>query len=196
MQYFVGFATFTYQMTETRDTLSDERERWLIARAAKGDRAAFKALYRAYLPRLYGYIAGRVGNAHDAEDLCSETFIIVVEKLSMFDYRGVGSFAAWLFAIAYRVVGAHYRRGGRNVLPLYESDAQTPPPRLPDESVHHAVAKLSPRRQEIVTLRYFGGLRNTEIADLLGLDERTVASHLSRALKDLSEILDEEEVAL
>jgi RNA polymerase sigma factor (sigma-70 family) len=47
------------------------------------------------------------------------------------------------------------------------------------------VATLSPRRQEIVTLKFFAGLRNREIADVLELDERTVASHLSRGLQDL-----------
>jgi DNA-directed RNA polymerase specialized sigma24 family protein len=41
------------------------------------------------------------------------------------------------------------------------------------------------RRREIVALRYFGGLRNQEIAAVLGLGERTVAAHLSRALRDL-----------
>jgi RNA polymerase sigma factor (sigma-70 family) len=47
------------------------------------------------------------------------------------------------------------------------------------------IAKLSPRRRDIVTLRFFGGLRNQEIAAVLKLDERSVASHLSRALEDL-----------
>jgi DNA-directed RNA polymerase specialized sigma24 family protein len=44
---------------------------------------------------------------------------------------------------------------------------------------------LSPRRQEVVTLRFYGGLRNREIARVLGLDERTVAAHLCRAIQDL-----------
>jgi RNA polymerase sigma factor (sigma-70 family) len=46
---------------------------------------------------------------------------------------------------------------------------------------------LSPRRQEVITLRFFGGLRNKEIAHVLDLDERTIASHLSRGLEDLRE---------
>jgi RNA polymerase sigma factor (sigma-70 family) len=45
---------------------------------------------------------------------------------------------------------------------------------------------LPPRRQEVITLRFFGGLRNQEIAAMLDLDERTVASHLARALSDLN----------
>jgi DNA-directed RNA polymerase specialized sigma24 family protein len=47
------------------------------------------------------------------------------------------------------------------------------------------IGTLSPRRQEIITLKFFGGLRNREIALMLALDERTVASHLCRGLEDL-----------
>ena len=47
------------------------------------------------------------------------------------------------------------------------------------------VEELPPRRREVISLKYFGGLQNREIAAVLGLDERTVASNLSRALNDL-----------
>jgi RNA polymerase sigma-70 factor (ECF subfamily) len=56
------------------------------------------------------------------------------------------------------------------------------------------IASLSPRRRDIVTLRFFGGLRNREIAAILNLDERSVASHLSRALDDLRRKYDTEKV--
>jgi RNA polymerase sigma factor (sigma-70 family) len=58
------------------------------------------------------------------------------------------------------------------------------------------IETLSPRRQEIIRLRFFAGLRNQEIAAVLGLDERTISAHLCRALEDLqakySHELDEE----
>jgi RNA polymerase sigma factor (sigma-70 family) len=53
------------------------------------------------------------------------------------------------------------------------------------EQMRALIATLSPRRQEVVTLRFYGGLRNREIARVLGLSERTVAAHLCRALQDL-----------
>ena len=74
---------------------------------------------------------------------------------------------------------------------LPELASHTPSPEetlTQEEAFQHmraVVATLSPRRQEIITLKFFGGLRNREIADILGLDERTVASHLSRGLRDL-----------
>lgn len=47
------------------------------------------------------------------------------------------------------------------------------------------VNELPERTREIVTLRYYGGLRNTEIAEVLGIGEKTVAATISRALDGL-----------
>ncbi len=57
------------------------------------------------------------------------------------------------------------------------------------------IETLSPRRQEVITLRFFGELRNQEIAEILSLDERTVASHLCRAIEDLQNKYQQEEIA-
>jgi RNA polymerase sigma-70 factor (ECF subfamily) len=170
-------------------------ERMLVARAQTGDADAFRTLYRRYLPRVYAYIAYRVGHADEAEDLTAEVFVRVVEGLPRFEDRGDGAFAAWLFRIAHSRVGDHHRRKRYDHVPL---DALPPlaAPDLPPEPhldrqeqfarLRAHIGALSPRRQEIITLRYYGGLRNRDIAAVLGLDERTVAAHLSRGLDDLS----------
>lgn len=174
------------------DRLPDEQH--LIARARQ-DAQAFRALYRHYFPRVYGYVAYRVGRAVDAEDLTADIFLKVVEAFDQFEQRGEGSFAAWLFRIAHNAVSQFYRQQPRaEVLALDEvADLHSRDPE-PDEvlqgkeqfmRLRQRIASLSPRRQEIITLRFFGGLRNNEIAEALGLDERTVASHLCRAIEDL-----------
>lgn len=182
------------------ESLPDDDEQNLIYRARDHlDPDAFRVLYRHYFPRVYGYIAYRVGTVHDAEDLTADTFLRVLEALPQFGYRGAGSFAAWVFRIAHQQVAGFYRVQRRtvHVLSLDElPEAATPaaPDTAPDaylieqERFHRLramLATLSPRRQEIITLRFYGGLRNQEIAAVLGLDERTIASHLSRALDDL-----------
>lgn len=176
--------------------LSTEREQQLLEQLATQPNA-FREVYREYFPRVYGYIAARVNSPHDAEDLVSETFLTVVEKLSTFDYRGKGSFAAWVFQIAYYKVGDYYRR--KQPIDIQLDTIPHGHPSLDDHLQHQETAseirqhirQLPQRRQEVITLRYFGGLRNNEIAQLLGLDERTVASHLSRALNDLHQALEE-----
>jgi len=164
---------------------------------ARQDPPAFRRLYDHYFPRLYAYVSYRVGRAQDAEDLVAETFLKAIEKIEQFEWRGDGSFAAWLFGIAHNQVKGFYRRNhrrGGGPLPLEELPEMNAGSLLPEDAVlqkerfanlYRLIATLSHRRQEVVTLRFFSGLRNKEIAVVLGLDERSVASHLCRALEDL-----------
>lgn len=175
--------------------MNPSRERALLVHAEQ-DLAALEEIYEHYFPRVYAYVSYRVNTVQDAEDLVATTFLKVAEKLRQFHWRGDGSFSAWMFRIAHDLVIDYYRRN-RGVsfeksfdeLPDLESNAL-----LPDDAtmrkerfafLRQLIATLSPRRQEIITLRFFAGLRNREIAGILGLDERTVASHLCRGLEDL-----------
>ncbi|MBL8153277.1 MAG: sigma-70 family RNA polymerase sigma factor [Anaerolineae bacterium] len=175
--------------------LDPDIEHALVSRAA-ADPDALTALYDHYLPRVFGYVALRVGRAADAEDVTAAAFMKVVRAIRQFEYRGSGSFAAWLFRIAHNEVLRFQRetpaRAGHvpiDELPDLESDALLPDAALARKEelarLRQRIAALPPRQQDIVTLRFFGGLRNSEIAVLLGLDERTVSAHLSRALSTL-----------
>lgn len=175
--------------------MNHESEKELLENALS-DLSAFNELYALYFPRIYAYINYRVGGVQDAEDIVASTFLKATERLGQFEWRGDGSFAAWLFRIAHDLVVDSYRRDGKvpdsvsiDELPDIRSDSV-----LPDDAalrneefeyLRQLIGTLSPRRQEIITLRLFGGLRNKEIAGILGLDERTVASHLCRGLEDL-----------
>jgi len=157
--------------------------------------AEWEALHRAILPRLYAYIAARVPAPQDAEDLVSEVFLKAVRGRFLFNGRHEFSLAAWLFTIARHAISDFYRRAGPEPEAL-EDDvlaahvAQPTPEAAVLQAERRAellglIRALPARRREIVALRYFGGLRNQEIAAVLGLGERTVAAHLSRALRDL-----------
>lgn len=158
----------------------------------RDDPNAFRELYRYYFPRIYGYIAARVGQ--DAEDLVSETFLKAIEGWDGFTYRGEGALAAWLFRIAVNVVNNFYRKHPVKLItldmPLVSDSLPLDSTLVQQETaalLHRLVQTLPQRRQEVITLKYFGGLRNQEIAQVLHLDERTVASHLSRGLDELYE---------
>lgn len=176
--------------------MTTDNEQSVIHNAQHGDPDAIRSLYRTYFESIYGYIAYKVGRAQDAEDLVSETFLRAIENLHKFEYRGEGAFKAWLFRIAINLVNSFYRPREPEYLPIdavpvIESSELPPDLALLQKEkftlLHHLVGTLSLRRQEIITLRFFAGLRNREIAETLGLDERTVASHLCRGLEDLQQ---------
>jgi RNA polymerase sigma-70 factor (ECF subfamily) len=184
--------------------MKPEEERACVERA-RDDPRAFVLLYDHYFPRVHDYVHYRVSDRQDAEDVIAEVFLKALRELPHFQWHHRNSFAAWLFRIAHNLVVDTYRQHEQ------EDVAPTPPERLSDAALQDAVplssrapqpeqalarqetfdhmrtlvSTLSPRRQEVVTLRFFGGLRNKEIAQVLNLDERTIASHLSRGLQDL-----------
>ena len=176
--------------------MTPDQEREYI-RQARTDPRAFAPIYDHYFPRMHAYVRYRVYDLQDAQDIIADVFFKAIRNLKRFKWRNNHSFAAWLFRIAHNRVVDHHRKHKHAVLSLASEDslvepvsgALTPEEALAQQEafqrVRALIATLSPRRQEIVSLRFYGGLRNCEIARVLGLDERTVAAHLCRALQDL-----------
>lgn len=172
-----------------------------LVRQAQRAPARFSTLYRAYVERVYGYVAYRVKNTQEAEDLTAAIFMQAFHRLSQYNPTR-GSFSAWLFGIARHALLDYWRRDSHQDAALLDHGAALTLETSPEQSaiqaeraayVRQMIALLPERRQEVVVLKFFGGLRNKEIAAVLDLDERTVASHLCRALDDLKKLLVEEE---
>jgi RNA polymerase sigma-70 factor, ECF subfamily len=156
----------------------------------------FEALYDRYFARLYAYVRYRVASDDDAEDLVAETFLRVARSYARFTPQHDGSLPAWLFRIAHNLISNHYRDTQRRpgTLSLEAMPEIVDTHDLPEEAymrqeelhyLRRIIGTLAPRQQEIITLRFFADLRNQEIADILGLDARTVAAYLSRGLAEL-----------
>src|SRR5690606_28206292 len=180
--------------------LEPEEEAALV-RQAQHDRTQFTLLYRAYVEGIYAYVAYKVKHRQDAEDLTAVIFMQALRRLAQYDLAR-GSFSAWLFGIARHTVQDYWRRNSHPSLVLLEDSAVPSPDASPEQSAirseqaawgRQMIALLPERRQDVGVLKFFGKLRNKEIAAVLKLDERTVASHLSRALDDLKQLLSEEE---
>lgn len=178
-----------------QDQINGQREQTLL-RDARHDSGAFQELYAHYFPKVYAYIGWRIGRVEDIEDIVADTFLSAVEDLNNFEWRGNGSFGAWLFRIARNKVSSFYRKEKREPpeilleeLPEIPSGSLLPPDSALQKEqfaqLRRLIATLSPRWQEVITLKFFAGLRNNQIAQMLGVGERTVAAYLSRGLAEL-----------
>jgi RNA polymerase sigma-70 factor (ECF subfamily) len=88
---------------------SDQEDAALVARVARGDDAAFAALYRRYLPLIVRWSLRRTRNRELAADLASEVFAAALIASRRYDPEE-GSVAAWLLGIAHNKLRESQRR--------------------------------------------------------------------------------------
>ena len=175
--------------------MSDNFSEQDLIQQAQANPQNFQYLYPRYVQQVYSYISYKVGRQQDVEDLVSETFLRALENIYTFEYRGELSFKAWLISIARNVTREFYRKRPPEAMSLDEMSL-VQEVNYDDHLIRHQKFKqiyailqtLAPRRREIILMKYYGGLRNHEIASLLGIKERTVSSQLSRALTELQAI--------
>ena len=155
--------------------------------------ACIANLYQLYAPALFAYISRHTAGLNDAEDMLAEVFAGALRRdltaMSEDEQR------AWLWTVARNKVNDHYRQGQRRPQVSLESlgelleDATTPEQlALQQEEIaylYRYLQRLSDTQQEVLQLRFIGGLRCTEIAALLKKREGAVRSILSRALNEL-----------
>lgn len=155
-------------------------------------------LYRHYLPRILNYVRLRV----EDEDLAQDLTAAVLERAVSRGHtlRKPEAFGAWLFRIAHNEVAGYYRRR-RTTVPLeWAADQPGPDPSPPEvllrqeelQRLRTALAALSAREQEVIRLKFGGGLSNGEIAAVLHLRAGHVAVILYRALRKLRVCLEKE----
>jgi RNA polymerase sigma-70 factor (ECF subfamily) len=126
-----------------------------------------------------------------AQDLTATTFERAFAGID--SLRSEGAFGGWIFTIARNVVAQYYRDQREAVSLDAVADMVDPGP-SPEGHTLDAVElqeilaglqALSEREREIIRLKFIGGLKNREIAPLMGLSESNVAVILYRALGKL-----------
>lgn len=166
-----------------------------VHNAQKGDLKALSELYELYFDRIYRYIFVRVQNKEEAEDLTSQVFLKMVEKIAKFSWQGSG-FTAWLFKIAHNQVVDWYR----SKLPVEAEKEAEPAVKTnnPEEmvlvneavtEVLKSLSSLSEQQRDVLVLRLLSGLTCQQTAQVLGLTEGNVRLIQHRALQKLKEKL-------
>jgi RNA polymerase sigma-70 factor (ECF subfamily) len=140
----------------------------------------------ALIRRVYAYVAYRIGDGPDAEDVTSETFERALRYRSSYDATK-GQPAAWLVGIARRCI--EDARAPRPA-PVPEVPDRAGPSELAEDAIRRldlavALAELGERDRELIALRYGADLTARQIAGLLDLQTNAVEVALHRALDRL-----------
>jgi RNA polymerase sigma-70 factor, ECF subfamily len=158
---------------------------------------AFEDLYRASRDDLYAYVAGLLRDRHAAEDVTALAFERAYHRRRRFDPER-GSPRAWLFGIARNAALDELRRRRRLAeLTREPIDEGVAGPEAGAEiavrraALRDAIAKLSARERELVALKFFAGLSNAEIAEVIGVSESNAGTRLHRVVIKLREACDE-----
>jgi RNA polymerase sigma factor (sigma-70 family) len=158
---------------------------------------AFDRLYRSSRDDVYAYVAGLLRDAPAAEEVTAAAFERAYRKRNRFDPRR-GEPRAWLFGIARNAALDELRRRGR------QAELTAEPTDLnsfgSEERVEHserrlavsaALERLEPRERELIALKFFAGLNNAEIAQVVGTSESNAGTKLHRAMTKLRKACDE-----
>ena len=160
----------------------DER---LLIEAAQSDPTHFGELYEENFARVYGFIARRVRNRQEAQDLTSQVFERALRNLHRFEWRGT-PFAAWLYRMASNAIADHYHAKARE-LPRQDPEITT------DEMEHaerrailsRCLERLPQEQRHVVVMRFLEERSIRDIATQLGKSEGAIKQLQWRALQKL-----------
>lgn len=174
----------------------DAFEQRAIDAVKRGDPSAYDYLVSKYMKRVVSIAWGIVRNAHDAEDLAQEAFVKAYQSIGRF--KSGQSFGPWIYRIVTNLaldVVKHRKRFRheelRDVEPAGRRDDADLPARSGELSVRidDAIESLPEMQRVVARLYLVEEFGHAEIAEMTGLSEGTVRSHLSLARGKLKERL-------
>ena len=157
------------------------------------DEERFEEIYREYHSKVLAYIRSRVGNAEDAEDLCSEVFRKALENL---DTRGSAGVSSYLYTISHNTVVDYYRtrRVHEDIPETLPAEGDIEESLLSSDSLDRlagALRQLPEQERDIIVLHYYANNSLHEISDKMQLPYSVLKRRHQAALKHLRDMLGE-----
>lgn len=160
----------------------------LVSRVAAGDEVAFSELYDATASRLLGLIKRILVDHAQSEEVAQEVFLEIWQTAPRFD-RAKGSALSWMFTKARgraidRVRSAQSGRdrdvkiGIRETHTPFDDVSESVELKIESERVKVAMTCLTDVQRQALTLSYFGGYTQSELADLLSVPLGTVKTRI------------------
>ena len=166
----------------------------LIIGCKSGDSKCFSQIVDMYASRLYGYFYRLTGNKDLSDELLSELFVKLVEKIA--SYNG-GSFEGWLFRIASNIFHDYLRSKQRRkkLLDVHKVQIEseiTEPKKSGNEQIdllEIQLKRMDADTRELIMLRFYSQLSFKEIAKMRSEPIGTTLAKLHRGLKKLRELM-------
>ncbi|MDQ2700778.1 MAG: sigma-70 family RNA polymerase sigma factor [Actinomycetota bacterium] len=155
---------------------------------------AFEHLYRQSRDDLYSYVTGLLRDRVAAEDVTALAFEKAYAKWDRFD-PARGSARGWLFGIARNAALDELRKRRREAPLTREPVAPEIDPGGDLErevTVTRALAGLPAAERELISLKFYAGLNNNEIAEATGISATNVGTRIHRAMTKLRNACQEE----
>jgi RNA polymerase sigma-70 factor, ECF subfamily len=169
----------------------------VLSEVAKGDREAFRALYDATAPKLFGVVLRIIGNRAEAEEVLQEAYVQVWRKADLYRPEA-GQPMAWLAAIARNRALDRIRAGridrarsdyDESILERIAAPEFSPSTR---QSLRQCLGALEEDARRCVILAYCSGYSREELAEQFGRPVGTIKTLLHRTVKALRACLERE----
>lgn len=169
----------------------------------KSDKEAFKKVYEFYYEMILRYLLKRTMSSEIAYDLTADTFIKAFESLHKFKWVGI-SMKVWLYRIAINALKNYRRRPESSPLTEVLENNEALVKDVKEElqemdrklfgddelaKLSDAMATLKPEHQNIISLYYFSGMSQKEIAETTETSEGAVKAMIHRAMTNLRQLL-------
>ena len=173
----------------TDDEIQNEQK---IIEQARKNPQAFGAIYEKYFDRIFNFILRQTDDDELAGDLCSQTFVNVLNNLHRYEFRGF-PFSAWLYKIAGNEVNKHYRKNkGKKIFSIEELKVRELMEQSDDgwdedmiNRVLQYMNELPTDMVQVLELRFFEDKDFKEIAFILDMTESGAKMRTYRALDKL-----------
>jgi RNA polymerase sigma-70 factor (ECF subfamily) len=167
----------------------------IIIGCKKGESQSFSKVVDMYSSRCYGYFYRLTGNTDTSDELLSELFVKLVEKINT--YKG-GSFESWLFRVASNIFHDYLRGKQRQKKALDfrkgEVESEITESKKSDgeqiDKLQIQLARLDEDTRELIMLRFYSELSFKEIAEMRSEPIGTTLAKLHRGLRKLRECME------
>lgn len=193
--------------SKNSDSVSKSEEKKIYSKIKNRDHEAFMKAYDLYIDDIYRFVYFKVGDSEEAKDLTSSVFLKTWNYIQNESVKDCKTLRALIYKVARNTIIDHYRKNSQATkVPLeyedgtaidIEDEGQTVLEKLEILSeykiVEEKIKELKDEYREVIILRYVNDLSVAEISQIIGKSKGNVRVIISRSLKALKNLIEEDE---